>query len=357
MVRVRFAPSPTGALHLGGALTAVANRRFAFAQRGRLVLRIDDTDMERIEPGSEEAILRDLAWIGVAWDEGPIRQSERGPLYQAAAASLQQAGRAFDDDGAIRFDEERRPTLLRPDGSATYHLASVVDDLDLAVTHVIRGRDHLPNTPLHEAIARALGGEPPAYVHHGLLVGPDGAKLSKRHGATSVAELRDAGFPAEAVRNYLEELDLPHADVQLDLGRLRRLSIDAITALSDDELGARVGAPSRLGPALRGARTLVEAGEMARSLEDTPQPVELEPPGLLTVERFVELREKLPEELDEAAARALLRELKAVGGDLRSLRLALTGSSTGPELWAVVYGLSAGAAAGRARAVLTAHRS
>ena len=123
MVRVRFAPSPTGSLHLGGALTAVANRRFADERDGTLVLRIDDTDAERSDPRPRQAILGDLEWLGIGWDEGPVRQSERGELYRAAAGGCSRPGaRTRTRRGALRL--ERRPTLLRPDGTATYHLAT-----------------------------------------------------------------------------------------------------------------------------------------------------------------------------------------------------------------------------------------
>ncbi len=337
MTRVRFAPSPTGSLHLGGALTACANRRFADERGGVMVLRIDDTDAARSDPEAEAGILRDLEWLGIGWDEGPYRQSERGELYREAAGRLLEAGAAYEDGGAIRFREERRPTLLRPDGTAIYHLASVVDDADLAITHVIRGKDHLPNTPLHQALARALGAEPPEYVHHGLLVGPDGQKLSKRHGASSVADLREEGIPAEAVHAYLEELDLPRSDVHLDRGRIGRLAIEAIGRLSDEELAERASAPVALAPALRGARTLVEAREAARQIVSAPEPAPTSSPE--TLGRFRELRERANGDLDQARAREIVRELKAVGGDLKALRLALTGSERGPELWAIVLAL------------------
>jgi glutamyl/glutaminyl-tRNA synthetase len=341
MVRVRFAPSPTGSLHLGSAMTAAANRRFADEHGGTMVLRIDDTDAARSDAAAEAGILGDLAWLGLDVDEGPYRQSERAELYREAAQGLVAAGTAFDDDGAIRFREERRPTLLRADGSATYHLASVVDDIDLRITHVIRGRDHLPNTQLHRLLTVALGADPPEYVHHGLLVGADGKKLSKRDGtAASVGDLRDEGIPAEAVRVYLDELDLPRHDVYLDRARLERLSVDAIAAMSANELRARVGAPIRLEPALRGARTLVEARVWAEQILSVPEPAELDERGALTAERFAELRSGLPPELDEPAARALVREVKAVGGDLRALRSVLTGAVHGPELWTVLRALS-----------------
>jgi hypothetical protein len=327
---VRFAPSPTGSLHLGGALTAVANRRFADEREGVLVLRIDDTDAARTVAGSEEEILGELEWLGIAWDEGPVRQSERVERHLEAAAAIGTP----DGEGALRFEGA---TLVRADGRPTYHLASVVDDLDLGVTHVIRGKDLLPSTPLHEAIARALGAEPPEYVHHGLLVGDDGRKLSKRERAGSLAGLRDLGIPPEAVRAYLEELGLPRGDVHFDEARLRRLAVDALGALSDDELAVRVGAEPRVGPALRGARDLLEARETAERLANRPAARAKSSPE--TLERFRELRAAAPDDLDKETARTIVRELKAVGGDLRALRLALTGAERGPELWAVLVAL------------------
>jgi glutamyl/glutaminyl-tRNA synthetase len=332
MVRVRFAPSPTGSLHLGSALTAVANRRFADERGGVFVLRIDDTDAERGAADSEAGILRDLEWLRLAWDEGPFRQSDRAERHRAAAGEM--SGTRADDEGAVRFG---RITLLRPDGRPTYHLASVVDDVDFGITHVIRGKDHLSNQALHEELTRALGAEPPEYIHHGLILGPDGSKLSKRHGASSLAELREEGFPAEAVRAYLEELGLPRGDVHLDLSRLRRLAVEAIGSLSDDELADRVGVPVAVAPALRGARNLVEAREFAALLLQAPRGADTSSPETLV--RFRELREQGEGSLDPAAAKAILRELKAIGGDLRALRLALTGAERGPELWTVVAAL------------------
>jgi hypothetical protein len=328
MVRVRFAPSPTGSLHLGSALTAVANRRFADERSGVVVLRMDDTD--RVVAGAENSILADLAWLGIAFEEGPVRQSERAERHREAAHAIG----AEDDTGAVRFG---RITLLRPDGRPTYHLASVVDDADLSITHVIRGKDHLSNRPLHEELARALGVEPPEYVHHGLLVGADGRKLSKRHGAASLADLRERGIPAEAVRAYLEGLGLPRGDVHFDEGRLRRLAIDAVGSLPDEELAARAGAPARLAPALRGARDLVEARRIADTIARAPAAAPTASPE--TLARFRELRERANGDLTPEEAKAIVRELKAVGGDLRALRLALTGSERGPELWTVLHAL------------------
>jgi hypothetical protein len=338
-VRVRFAPSPTGSLHLGNALTAVANRHFADAHGGVLVLRIDDTDPTRNVPGGEEAILDDLGWLGVDFDEGPLRQSERGSIYLEAAERALTAGAAERDrDGSVRLGRDGT-TLVRPDGTATYQLASVADDLDLGITHVIRGNDHRPNLPVQQRIARALGGELPEVIHHGLVLGPDGKKLSKRHGHSSIAELCEEGFPAASVRSYLDELDLPEHDVNLDLARLRRLAVDAIAAMPDEELAATADAPVDVVPALRGARSLVEAREYAR-LVVVPHPVVLGADARLTLERFAELRKPAPERLSHDEARAIVRELKAIGGDLHSLRLALTGADRGPELAAILAALT-----------------
>ncbi len=345
-VRVRFAPSPTGSLHLGNALTAAANRRFADERGGVLVLRIDDTDATRSVARGEEAIVADLAWLAIAWDEGPVRQSERSEIYAAAAATAEREGGATRDaDGSLRLDGV---TLLRPDGSATYQLATVADDLDLGITHVIRGSDHRPNETVQQRIARSLGGELPEVIHHGLLLGDDGKKLSKRHGHASVAELREDGIPAAALRAYLDELDLPAHDVRLDRARIGRLAIEAIAAMTDEELAEAVGSAPSVAPALRGARTLVEAREIARQL-DAPRTVTLPAGARPTLERFVELRAGALETLDERAAREIVRELKAVGADLRALRLALTGEPRGPELWTVVAVLPSGEALERVR--------
>ena len=346
-VRARFAPSPTGSLHVGNALTAVANRHFADEHDGTLVLRIDDTDPSRTVEGGERAILDDLSWLGVGFEEGPVRQSERAAIYDEAVGHALESGAVERDrDGAVRLSRGGT-TLVRPDGTATYQLASVVDDLALGITHVIRGSDHRPNLALQQQIARAVGGELPRVVHHGLVLGPDGKKLSKRHGHSSVAELRDDGIPAGAVHAYLEELDLPEHDVHLDLARLRRLAVDAIAAMSDEELAALSDAPVDVVPALRGARTLVEVREYAR-LVLSPDTVHLDAAAAPTLARFVELRTMSPERLEPDDARAIVRELKATGGDLRSLRRALTGAERGPELAAVLVAIPRDEAVSRA---------
>jgi glutamyl/glutaminyl-tRNA synthetase len=314
--RVRFAPSPTGSLHVGNALSAVANRSFG----DWLLLRIDDTDPARNVPGGEEELLLDLDWLGLEWDEGPVRQSERRERHLEAARRL---GERFDG-----------VTLLREDGTPTYHLASVVDDVDFGITHILRGNDHRPNEGLHRRLFEALDAKPPEFVHHGLILGAEG-KLSKRAPGATVAALREAGIPAEAVRRYLEELGLPKHDVHYDLARIRRLAIEAIGTMSDEELAERAGAPVDVVPALRGARDLNEARDYARMILEPPSALRV-PGSSETLERFRELLERTNGRAD---ARELVRELKAVGGDLRALRLALTGRERGPELWAVIAAL------------------
>jgi glutamyl/glutaminyl-tRNA synthetase len=315
MRRTRFAPSPTGSLHVGNALSAVAARSLG----DWLLLRIDDTDPARNVPGGDEELLRDLEWLDLGWDEGPVRQGERRERHLEAAAQL-----------GDRFEGT---TLVREDGTPTYHLASVVDDVDFGITLIVRGNDHRPNEELHRRLFAALGAEPPDFVHHGLILGEDGKKLAKRAEGGTVASLREAGIPAEAVRRYLEELGVPKHDVHYDLPRIRRLAIEAIGELGDDELAARAGAPVELAPALRGARDLNEARDYASAILE-PEPVRVDAP-----ETLVRFRELLERSNGSADPKELIRELKAVGGDLRALRLALTGRERGPELWTVIAAL------------------
>ena len=224
-MRVRFAPSPTGQLHIGGARTALYNWLLARKHGGTLVLRIEDTDRERSTPENVEQILDALRWLELDWDEGPVSQVERAARHREQIDRLLADGAAYEDDGAVRL---RVPdvgetvvsdvirghvsfphssiddfVIARSDGSALYNLAVAVDDLDMGIDHVIRGEDHLSNTPRQVMILKALGAEPPVYAHLPLLHGPDGKKLSKRHGAASVQALRDAGYLPEAVRNYI----------------------------------------------------------------------------------------------------------------------------------------------------------
>jgi glutamyl-tRNA synthetase len=250
-LRVRFAPSPTGALHVGGARAALYNWLLARGGDGTFVLRIEDTDRERSTPENVEQILDALRWLELDWDEGPIFQSERADRHGEALQQLLDSGHAYrstatgDDvkafkaehgsdrgfrgtdegEGAVRLrvpdDGESvvrdvirgdtafahrhldDPVIARADGSVLYNFAVAIDDLDARISHVIRGEDHLSNTPKQLLVLEALGADPPIYAHLPLLHGPDGKKLSKRHGAASVQELRDQGYLPEAVRNYL----------------------------------------------------------------------------------------------------------------------------------------------------------
>src|SRR5215210_1071311 len=224
-MRDRFAPSPTGQLHIGGARTALYNWLLARKAGGAMVLRIEDTDRERSTPENVEQILEAMRWLELDWDEGPYSQAERGQRHRERIEELVAAGHAYEDEGAVRLrvPDEGETTvsdvirgqvsfphraiddfvIARSDGSPLYNLAVAVDDLDMGITHVVRGEDHLSNTPRQVMILKALGAEPPVYAHLPLLHGPDGKKLSKRHGAASVQELRDGGYLAEAVRNYI----------------------------------------------------------------------------------------------------------------------------------------------------------
>jgi glutamyl-tRNA synthetase len=261
-MRVRFAPSPTGALHIGGARTALYNWLMARGNAGTLVLRIEDTDRERSTPENVEQILDALKWLELDYDEGPISQVARTERHQELLNRLLAEGKAYrstatgDDvkaykaqhgadkgfrgtpqaEGAVRLrvpDEGSTtvhdlirgdtvfqhvhmddPVIARADGSVLYNFAVAVDDMDAAVTHVVRGEDHLSNTPKQLLVYEALGAQPPSFAHLPLLHGPDGKKLSKRHGAASVQELRDAGFLPAAVRNYLALLGWGAADDQ-----------------------------------------------------------------------------------------------------------------------------------------------
>jgi glutamyl-tRNA synthetase len=227
-MRVRFAPSPTGALHIGGARTALYNWLLARGSGGTLVLRIEDTDRERSTPENVEQILDALRWLELEWDEGPVSQAERAPEHRAAIDQLLESGHGYEDEGAVRIKVADEGEVVvndvirgavtfplsaiddfvvaRSDGSALYNLAVAVDDRDMGITHVVRGEDHLSNTPRQILIQQALGAEPPVYAHLPLLHGPDGKKLSKRHGAASVQELRANGYLPAAVRNYVSLL-------------------------------------------------------------------------------------------------------------------------------------------------------
>ncbi len=223
-VRVRFAPSPTGTLHVGSARTALFNWLFARHQGGTLILRIEDTDQKRSDPKFMQDILESLAYLGITADEGPYFQSQRQAVYRRAADQLLAAGRAVMHEGALVFQVSPQAVrfhdvihgditvdtslfeslvLMKSDGSPTYNFACVVDDADMQITHVIRGDDHIANTPKQLVLYEALGLTPPQYAHIPLIVGADRARLSKRTGATAVADYRQVGYLPDAFVNYL----------------------------------------------------------------------------------------------------------------------------------------------------------
>ena len=234
-VRVRFAPSPTGYLHIGGARTALFNWLFARHHGGKFVLRIEDTDMKRNTEEAMAAIYEGLEWLGLNWDEGPhvggefgpYLQSERTELYELYLKKLQDAGHIYEDQGALRFRSPREHvivddivcgridfdlsnpathpdmTIRRPDGSWIFHFVNVIDDLEMKISHVIRGEDHLSNTPKHIELIRALGATPPHYAQIPLILNRDGTKMSKRDAGARVEYYLRRGFLPAAVRNYL----------------------------------------------------------------------------------------------------------------------------------------------------------
>jgi glutamyl-tRNA synthetase len=224
-MRVRFAPSPTGYLHVGGARTALYNWLLARGSGGDMLLRIEDTDPERSTEENIEVIYDALRWLGIDWDEDPVSQTSRRPRHEEAVKQILDSGAGYLDEGAVRVrvgegddivfqdmirGEVRNPrsaikdfVIARSDGSPLYNLAVAVDDHDMGVTHVIRGEDHLSNTARQVLILEALGYERPVYAHLPLLIGPDGKKLSKRYDAASLQWLREQGYLAEAVVNYL----------------------------------------------------------------------------------------------------------------------------------------------------------
>jgi glutamyl/glutaminyl-tRNA synthetase len=223
MVRVRFAPSPTGFLHIGGSRTALFNWLFAKNQNGKFILRIEDTDQKRSKPEYLDEILDSLKWLGMDWDE-VYYQGKRFPLYKESAQKLLEQSQAYIDKGAIiykvkprqveindlvygkiQFDSSliKDQVLIKSDGTPTYNFACVVDDADMEISHVIRGDDHISNTPKQIILYEALGLALPAFAHIPLILNKEGGRLSKRTGATAVSDYRKQGFLPEAVVNYL----------------------------------------------------------------------------------------------------------------------------------------------------------
>jgi glutamyl-tRNA synthetase len=235
-VRVRFAPSPTGMFHIGSARTALFNWLYARHNSGTFILRVEDTDASRNQPEFVEVIFQGLRWLGLNWDEGPqpggAVKGERGPYFQSHRASIYKGyvdrllseGKAYEFEGAVKFrtpktpivvpdlicgeitfDRTNEPDLViqRKDGTPVFHLVNVVDDLEMGITHVIRGEDHLSNTPKHLALIEAFGAKAPHYAHIPLILNPNGSKMSKRDVGASIQDYREEGYLPAAVRNYL----------------------------------------------------------------------------------------------------------------------------------------------------------
>ncbi len=448
-VRVRFAPSPTGTLHVGSARTALFNYLYARHCGGAFVLRVDDTDAARSEDRHEEAILADLRWLGLDWDEGPdvggpcgpYRQSERAAGYRAAAGELLASGaayycfcpeerlaelraaalaegrtprydrrclglpagevagrRAAGEPAALRFqvpagdivvDDLIRGSvvvgqdavgdfiIVRSDGAASYNFASVVDDRDMAITHVIRGDDHLTNSARQLLLFAALGAEPPRFAHHSLVLGVDGGKLSKRHGATSVGEFRELGYLPQSLVNYLALLSWSHGEDELidrermiadfepthlspspsvfDQAKLDWLDHEYIMALDPQEHERRFaerlepGTPMPAAAALAAAfqPSLVAYGQAPALAAAVLRPPAVAPELAAAVVAaapqlavFRDLRASAPDWLPLAAALELLTAYRVWGKGtgyaardlLMPLRIALTAAEHGPEL-------------------------
>jgi glutamyl-tRNA synthetase len=296
-VRVRFAPSPTGFLHIGGARTALFNWLYARHTGGTFILRIEDTDAARNTQDAVDVILDGLRWLGLNWDEGPINsdctgpdkgdhgpyfQSRRMEHYQRHVQGLLSRGLAYEHEGAVKFKMQREPVVIpdlvvgnvtreltdrekldpdfvivRSDGQPVFHLVNVVDDLEMNITHVIRGEDHLSNSAKHIALFRAFGAEPPQYAHIPLILNGDGTKMSKRDTGASLMTYLDEGYAPEAVTNYLcllgwspkgnrekiamkeviELFDLPQIlrhNARFDLNKLHWLNGEYVREMSDD---------------------------------------------------------------------------------------------------------------------------
>lgn len=290
-VRVRFAPSPTGYLHLGSARTALFNWLYAKHTNGKFILRIEDTDRERSRKEYLNEILEDLKWMGIEWDEGPYFQSGRISIYRKYAEILLRKGVAYRGEDAIIFrversriikiddivhgeisfntDEIKDQVLIKSNGTPAYNFACVVDDHEMNITHIIRGDDHISNTPKQILFYEALEFEIPKFAHMPLMMGKDGSKLSKRHGAVAVSEYRNEGYLPEALSNYmillgwspgenreiicLEEAakifnieDLGNVQARFDLDKLRWINGEYIKRKSARELASILKAESRI---------------------------------------------------------------------------------------------------------------
>jgi len=425
-VRVRFAPSPSGFLHIGGARTALFNWLYARHTGGTFVLRIEDTDAARNTNEATEVILSGLRWLGLNWDEGPTSadpsapgrgdygpyfQSQRGESYRRRVRELMDKGLAYESEGAVKFKMPRDPVLIpdlvvgnvtreltdreqadpdfvlvRSDGQPVFHLVNVVDDLEMKITHVIRGEDHLSNTAKHIALFRAFGIEPPQYAHIPLILNPNGAKMSKRDQGASLQSYIEEGSIPEAVVNYLcllgwspkenrekmplDEIirlfDLPQIlrhNARFDLNKLRWLDAEYIRDMCEDrfrELGAqalaRAGLPVNTNQYSAGytRAALATCRGKIKRFADLPayagfyfaEEVKIDPAAAAKeftpenrdrLRKFTEALSQLP----DFTAPAIEQTLKAAAAELgvkagilvHPTRLALTGAPAGPSLY------------------------
>jgi glutamyl-tRNA synthetase len=423
-VRVRFAPSPTGFLHIGGARTALFNWLYARHTGGTFILRVEDTDAARNTQEAVEVILNGLRWLGLDWDEGPVSgdatgaskgdrgpyfQSQRGENYRRRVEALLSRGLAYQQDGAVKFKMQREPVVIpdlvvgnvtreltdrekldpdfvivRSDGQPVFHLVNVIDDLEMGITHVIRGEDHLSNTAKHIALFKAFGIEPPKYAHIPLILNIDGTKMSKRDKGASLMSYVEEGYAPEAVLNYLcllgwspkenrekvplkevvELFDLPQIlrhNARFDLNKLHWLNGEYIREMTDDRfhelsvhLLARAGFDTNKFPlayvkaALDTCRGKIKifselaayAGFYFREevvLDAEAAKKGFSPDDKARLQKLRDAFEKV-QAFDapflEAALKAVAAELGVKAGMLvHPLRVACTGSSAGPSLY------------------------
>ncbi len=428
-VRTRFAPSPTGYLHVGGARTALFNWLFARKHGGAFVLRVEDTDVARNTEEARQAIFDGMSWLGLDWDEGPdgggdygpYFQSERRDIYDQWFQKLADAGRVYQDEGAWRFRFERRPVTMhdlvcgevtidyrdesntpdmvvkRSDGSYVFHFVNVVDDLEMEISHVIRGEDHLMNTPKHLQLIEALGGTAPKYAHIPLILNPDGSKMSKRDAGAAVGDYPRQGFLPQAVVNFIallgwnpktdeeiftmEELaarftleNVNRAPARFDLEKCKWVNQQHLLRLpaADFAAAARPFVEAAGLPVSENFTAVAAAvQEKVRLLEEVPAAVDFllgddfptDPDAIAKVRGNPAAREVLAalgdrfETLDgwsADAAKAALGELaKAAGakpGQLMfPLRVALSGRGHGPDLGDMLNLLGKDRCAGRVR--------
>ncbi|MEO0017321.1 MAG: hypothetical protein RLZZ522_604 [Verrucomicrobiota bacterium] len=415
-VRTRFAPSPTGYLHVGGARTALFNCLFARHHGGTFILRVEDTDEARNTEAARQAIFDGMAWLGLDWDEGPgaggacgpYFQSERMEIYDAWFEKLRAAERVYEDGGAWRFRFERKPVTMhdlvcgevtidyrdesntpdmvvrRSDGSYVFHFVNVVDDLEMNITHVIRGEDHLMNTPKHLQLIEALGGAAPHYAHLPLILNPDGSKMSKRDAGAAVGDYPRQGFLPGAVVNFIALLGwssktdveiftlaelverfsleaVNRAPARFDLEKCKWVNQQHLAKLAlGDFASLSAGFVAQAGLPLGGYTEAVAAlvKDKVRLLEEVPAAVDflLQDEFGYDDEAVAKVRgnaaaaslladlaaafEALPEWSGEAAKTALHEVAKAAGtkpGQLMfPLRVALSGRAHGPDLWAIL---------------------